>query len=75
MLLFAQDLSDVSLCVVYLVPLALGELLPLFQKEWARRPDFRVVTLVYEIEGLTPVERDDDWKLYTYTQASMGDHA
>ena len=70
MLLFAEDLSGASVCVLYLVPVALQLLLPLFQKEWLRRPDFRVVTMVYQIEGLVPVESDADWKLFTYTGAA-----
>ena len=40
-------------------------------QEWRKRPGFRVVTLVYEIEGLEAQERDEDWKLYTYTGASL----
>ena len=30
-----------------------------------------MVTLVYEIEGLEAQKRDEDWKLYTYTGASL----
>jgi len=67
MIRFAEDLSGASVVVVYLVPVALQELLPRFREEWLRRPDFRVVTLVYEIEGLVPVEVDANWKLHTYT--------
>ena len=71
MLRCAEDLSDASVVVVYLVPVALQELLPHFLRTWERRPELRVVTLVYPIEGLEPVDTDPEWKLHTYTGDSV----
>jgi len=44
MLVTAEDLARASVLMLYLVPQALQALLPLFRKEWSRRPDLRVVS-------------------------------
>jgi len=71
MLVTAEDLARASVLMLYLVPQALQALLPLFRKEWSRRPDLRVVTFVYPIAELEPQTCDSNWKLFLYNGNSV----
>ena len=61
---FKEDISKASVVIVYLVPSALKKLLPKFKKELKRGT--RIVSFIYEIDGLAESKTDPKNRLRMY---------
>ena len=61
---FKEDISKATVVIVYLVPNALKRLLPKFKKELKKGT--KVVSFIYEIEGLKPIKIDSKNRLKIY---------